>query len=80
MLGTTAARILLDTRVAGRLVGEEIAAVAPEEVPVVVRVEAPADLERIDICRNNMVVYSRQVGDRRCQLTYVDRDPPRDRA
>ncbi len=74
--GTTGAKILLDVRVAGRFMGEAVRESPPNPAPIEVRVEAPAEIARVDICRNNVFVYSREVGARRCEFTFADRDPP----
>ncbi len=78
--GTTAARIALDVRVAGRLMGEKSADPAPASVPVEVRVTAPNDLDRVEVCRNNVFVYSKACEGRTCSFTFTDREPPKDRA
>lgn len=78
--GTTAAKIFLDVRVSGRLMGEKVADPAPEKVEVVVCTRCPGEIERIDVCRNNRFIYTATPGGKRAELTYVDRDPLPDRS
>lgn len=78
--GTTAAKIALDVRVAGRLMGEKTADAPPAVVPVDVRVKAPGDLDRVEVCRNNEYVYSRSFGGRECSFTFADRAPVKGRS
>lgn len=74
--GTTGAKIMLDVRVGGRFMGEAVRDTAPNPMPIEVRVEAPTEIARVDICRNNAFVYTREIKARRCQFTYLDREPP----
>jgi len=72
---TTAAKIFLDVRVDGHLMGEKVATPAPKNVEVEVRVRAPADIDRIEVCRNNQFIYSNQPEGREEELTFIDREP-----
>ncbi|MCX7819416.1 MAG: CehA/McbA family metallohydrolase [Kiritimatiellae bacterium] len=74
--GTTGAKILLDVRVGGCFMGEASRSRPPPTVPVEVRVLAPAEIARVDVCRNNVFIYSREVGARQSEFTYVDREVP----
>jgi hypothetical protein len=74
--GTTAAKIVLDVRVEGRLMGEKLRAPAGKSVQVDVRAECPAAIARVEICRNNQFIYAKQPEGRRCELSFVDREPP----
>lgn len=73
--GTTAAKIFLDVRVNGRLMGEKIAEPAGKSVTVEVRTRCPADIDRVEICRNNRFIYTKRADGRQCELTFVDREP-----
>lgn len=78
--GTTAAKIFLDVRVNDRLMGEKIA--EPPAGPVTVRVAArcPADIDRVEICRNNQFIYSKRPEGKEVELTFTDREPPSGRS
>lgn len=73
--GTTAARIMLDVRVNGRLMGEKID--APDgPVDVAVRAICPGEIDRIEVCRNNEYIYSRPGGGKReMDFTFRDEKP-----
>ena len=73
--GTTAARMFLDVRVNGRLMGEKTA--VPGGRPVEVRVSArcPGDIDRIEVCRSNRFVYTVRPEGRSAEFTFVDTAP-----
>ncbi len=73
--GTTAARIQIDFRVNGRLMGE---AVARGEGPIAIQanVRCPQPIAKVEICRNNEFVYSAAVDGSEIALEYQDQDPP----
>ena len=73
--GTTAARIFLEVRVNGALMGEKIAASGGKPVEVKIRARCPSEIDRIEVCRNGKFVYAQQPGGRNADLTYVDTDP-----
>lgn len=75
--GTTAAKICLDVRVNGHLMGEKVAGSPGEEVRVSIRARCPGALDRVEVCRNNRFIYSRKMdeGRREIDLTFTDRDP-----
>ena len=73
--GTTAAKIFLDVRTDGHLMGEKIAKPAPKNVEVAIRAACPAEIARIDICRNNQFIYTNEPDGCDAQLTFVDREP-----
>ena len=73
--GTTAARIFLDVRVNGALMGEKIPAPGGNPVKVDVKVRCPADIDRVEICRSNQFVYSRTPDTREVSFTFVDEEP-----
>ncbi|MFQ6133086.1 MAG: carbohydrate binding domain-containing protein [Armatimonadota bacterium] len=72
--GTTSAKIFLDVRVNGRLMGEKI---ARAQGPVTVQVEATAagPIQRVDVVRNNEFVYTPKVEGRQVGFTYRDNQP-----
>lgn len=73
--GTTAARILLDVRVNGRLMGEKIP--APNgPVDIAVKAICPGQIDRIEICRNNEFIYTRPgAGANEADFTFRDERP-----
>lgn len=73
--GTTAARMMLDVRVNGHLMGEKIP--APDgPVAVDIRAICPGDIDRIEVCRNNEYIYSRPGGGKReMDFTFRDEKP-----
>ena len=74
--GTTAARVRIDFRVNGHLMGE--AAKLPEgQVTVTADVTSPQPIQTIEVCRNNEFVYSAEPGDRHASIEFTDRVPPR---
>ncbi|PIU89698.1 MAG: hypothetical protein COZ06_02695 [Armatimonadetes bacterium CG_4_10_14_3_um_filter_66_18] len=73
--GTTAAKIALDVRVDGHLMGEKITRPAGKSVEVAVRVHCPADLDRVEVCRSNKFVYTKNAEGKSCDLTFVDPEP-----
>jgi len=73
--GTTAAKIFLDVRVNGHLMGEKVAAPAGKSVEVKIVARCPADIDRVEVCRNNRFIYTSNPDGRQANLTYVDREP-----
>ncbi len=73
--GTTAARIFLDVRVNGHLMGEKIAAAGGEQVEVCVRARCPGEIDRIEVCRNNTFIHCHRPTGKRAELTFVDKEP-----
>ena len=74
--GTTCAKIFLDFRVNGRLMGEKLPGHEGKPVTIQVRAEGAGDIERIDICRNNEFVFTREIGGPAAEFEYKDEDPP----
>ncbi len=72
--GTTGAKIFLDVRVNGHLMGEKA---KREGGPVTVEVVAigAGPLARVDICRNNQFIYSREIGGKEARLQFKDTKP-----
>lgn len=75
--GTTGAKIFLDVRVNGRLMGEKLP-LTPQPVQVDVRVSAPADIETVEVCKNNRFVYTRAGGGKEVVFAFRDSEPLRD--
>ena len=55
--GTTAAKIFLDVRVDGHLMGEKLTSQPGESVEVSIRADCPGEIDRIEVCRNNQFIY-----------------------
>jgi len=72
--GTTGARMMLDVRVNGHLMGEKIAA-SSGRVEIRIRLSCPGEIARIEILRNNEIIHAVEPGGRSAELTYVDRQP-----
>ena len=72
---TTGARMLLDFRVNGCPMGEEVACAGPPEV----RAEAigTAAIERVEVIRDDRLILTRPVGSDEVQLSLVDVNCPR---
>jgi hypothetical protein len=72
--GTSGAKIFLDMRVNGRLMGEKLQA---HGKPVRIHVETVGTLplERVEICRSNTFVYSRECDSEKCTFDWEDPDP-----
>ncbi len=73
--GTSAARIFLDVRVNGHLMGEKVAAAPGKTVEVKVATRCPMPIARIDICRNNQFIYTKNPKAKTAEFTFTDRDP-----
>jgi hypothetical protein len=73
--GTTAARIALDVRVNGALMGEKIAAAKGKPVEVKISVQCPSEIARVEVCRNNQFIYTKPIEGRSANLIYVDEKP-----
>ena len=73
--GTTAAKIFLDVRANGHLMGEKVAAGAGKSVKVEIQVRCPADIDRVEVCRNNRFIYTNRPEGREAQLSFVDCEP-----
>ena len=73
--GTTAAKMILDVRVAGHLMGEKLSTPAPEIVEVKITANCPGEIDRIEVCRNNQFIFTKQPEGREATVTFQDRDP-----
>jgi hypothetical protein len=78
--GTTAAKIFLDVRVDGHLMGEKVASPAGKSVEVRITARCPGDIKQVEVCRNNRFIYTKSPKGRTCELTFTDRDPLPDRS
>ncbi len=72
--GTTAARMRIDFRVNGHLMGE-VAQSRNGPVNVVADVQSPQSIKAIEICRNNEFVYSTSPGGPETSIEFVDQTP-----
>ena len=72
--GTTAARIAIDFRVNGRLMGEVVQR-ADGPVTVVADIQSPQSIKIIEICRNNEFVYATSPAAPEASVEFVDRTP-----
>ena len=72
--GTTAARIQMDFRVNGHLMGE-VAQSGDSPVTITADVQSPQPIQAIEICRNNEFVYSTSPGGSDASIEFVDRTP-----
>jgi len=73
--GTTAARIFLDVRVNGHLMGEEIELKAGEPITVTASATGAGDIDRIELCRSNQFIYTRPGKGRNAEFTFTDLKP-----
>jgi len=73
--GTTAAKIQLDVRVNGHLMGEKIPEPATGPVTVTIRVRCPQPIDRVEVCRSNQFIHRVQPAGKSAEITFVDRKP-----
>ncbi len=73
--GTTAAKIFLDVRVEERLMGEKLTRNETRPVTIEVNAVCPAEIGRIDICRNNEFICTKEGESQRVRFTFQDTDP-----
>ena len=73
--GTTAAKIFLDVRVDGHLMGEKLTSQPGKSVEVAIRADCPGDIDRIEVCRNNQFIYISRPEGKTAELTFTDRRP-----
>ena len=74
-LGTTAARIRIDFRVNGHLMGE-VGQSGDGPIIVVADVQSPQPIKSIEICRNNEFIYSASPGEPEASIEFADQTPP----
>ncbi len=77
--GTTAARIFLDVRVNGHLMGEKVTELPDGPVTVEINVRCPAAIDRVEICRDNHFIYVQNPSGKEARLTYTDMAPSKER-
>jgi hypothetical protein len=70
--GTTGARLLLDFRVNGALMGSELPATPEREIEL--RLHGEGEIERAEIVKNGAVVHEVEVGASQADLTWDDSD------
>lgn len=73
--GTTGAKIFLDVRVDGHLMGEKVAKPAGKSVEIQITTRCPMPIQRIDVCRNNQFVYTKSPAGKTASLKFVDNEP-----
>ena len=73
--GTTAAKILLDVRVNGHLMGEKLPAPAGDRVEIDVRARCPVPIDKIEVCRNNVFIDAQRPEGKEAHVTFVDDQP-----
>lgn len=75
--GTTGAKIFLEVRVNGHLMGEKLPALpAGQPVDVSVRVIGAGVLTSVEVCRNNRFVYTKPGEGRSAEFVFRDNVPP----
>jgi hypothetical protein len=78
--GTTGARIFLDVRVNDHLMGEFVRQRPAGPVTVRITARCPAEIDRIEVCRNNQFIYTHQPEGRTATVTFVDSAPLSERS
>ena len=73
--GTTAAKIFLDVRVDGHLMGEKIAGPPGKSVEVKIAARCPRDIGRIEVCRNGKFIHKATPKGREASISFVDKAP-----
>jgi Carbohydrate binding domain len=73
--GTSAAKIVLDVRVDGHLMGEKVKRPAGKSVEVTIHVACPAKIDRVEVCRNNQFIFTKRPDGKDVDLSFVDRNP-----
>jgi len=73
--GTTAAKIFLDVRVNGHIMGEKLTTQPGDSVEVSIHADCPAEIDRIEVCRNNQFIYINRPDGKQATLTFTDRQP-----
>ena len=72
---TTAAKIFLDVRVNGHFMGEKLETPAGAKVTIEVKADCPADIDRVEICRNNEFIHCKAGGGKVSQFVFADEHP-----
>ncbi len=73
--GTTAAKIFVDARFNGHLMGEKLASLPGEQVKIEVTVRAPTPIDKIEVCRSNEFIDIRQPEGTEATVVFVDSQP-----
>ncbi len=77
--GTTAAKIFLDVRINGHLMGEKLASAAGKSVKIDVTVRCPMPISTIEVCRDNTYIDTRSPQGNQATVSFVDQQPPQGR-
>ena len=72
---STAAKIFLDVRVNGHFMGEKLETPAGAKVTIEVKADCPADIDRVEICRNNEFIHCKAGGGKVSQFVFADEHP-----
>lgn len=73
--GTSAARVFIDVRVNGHLMGEKAPAHEGKPVRVEVQAECPGQIDRVEVCRNNEFIYCKRPEANTVSFEFVDTKP-----
>jgi hypothetical protein len=73
--GTTAAKIFLDVRVDGHLMGEKLQEDPGDSVRIDIVVDCPQPIKELAICRSNEFIHTVTDLPARTELTFVDEAP-----
>lgn len=73
--GTTAAKIVLDVRVNGHMMGENVASTPEGPVDVAIRVMAPREIREVALCRNGEFIRKVAPDGKSARLTLTDEEP-----
>ena len=72
---STAAKMFLDVRVNGHFMGEKLETPAGTKVTIAVQADCPADIDRVEVCRNNEFIHCKTGTGRQSQFTFTDEHP-----
>jgi len=78
--GTTAAKIFLDVRVNGRLMGELIKVPAERGVTVSVKVIAAGEIKQVEVIKDNRFVYLAKPEGTTAEFLFEDAEPRQERS
>jgi len=78
--GTTAAKILMDFRLNGKLMGEVVKAKKDESVRLTVSVKGTGKLKQVEVCKDNRFIHTVTPEGDTARFTFIDTQPRRDRS
>jgi hypothetical protein len=55
--------------------GEAVADPPGERVEVKMDIQCPGEIDRVEVCRNNRFIYTKQPKGRKASLVFTDREP-----